>query len=161
MLLTSLEDFSSALNAVAELETIFADCGLPVGITVILEDVALSATDIKSEKPSSVNVYRVATADEFAQSPLCRNRPRPDGYDPYRLGKNVDHKRFIFLRPDRIIFAACDTKDEVNDATEHIAAFLKDCVPEMASSACGQPIVHSDICIVESLELSKGEDQGI
>lgn len=136
VLLPSSENLPSAMNATANLEAIFADHGLRVGITIIIEDVAVSAADIiKLERASSVNIYRVATADEFAQSPLCESRPRPEGYDPYRLGKDVDHKRFLFLRPDRFIFAACDTIDEVKDATGHVAAFLNDSAPGIVSSA--------------------------
>ena len=135
VLLRSLGDLPSALNATADLESIFAVCGLAVVITIILEDVTLSATDFKFEKPWSANIYRVATGDEFARSPLCKNRPAPYGYDPHRLGKEVCHKRFIFLRPDRIVFAACDRKDEVNDVAQHIASFMSDYGPDVATTA--------------------------
>lgn len=136
MPLQSQEDILSALNATTDLEAIFADHGLVVGITIIIEDVAVSAADIiKLEKPSSVNIYRVATADEFSQSPLCKNRPRPEGYEPFCLGKDVGHKRFLFLQPDRFIFAACDTIDEVKDVPGYVATSLNDCALGMLSLA--------------------------
>lgn len=127
VLLKTLDDLRPALDTTADLETIIAGRDHPIDITVFLENTAPSNLDMKTEKFSDVTVHRVVTAEEFAQSPLCKNRPIPIGYDPYRLGKEVDHKRFLFLRPDRIIFAACDTKAEVNKAARQIAAFLADC----------------------------------
>ncbi|OAP61174.1 hypothetical protein AYL99_03375 [Fonsecaea erecta] len=48
------------------------------------------------------NVYRVATADEFGASDLCKNRPYPTGYDMYRIKKDVGGRNDTLLRHARI-----------------------------------------------------------
>lgn len=60
------------------------------------------------------DIHRIATAAEFAADPvLCKGRPAPKGYDPYRMSEAVGNKKFVILRPDRFVYAACDTKAEL------------------------------------------------
>ena len=73
---------------------------------------------IKSPRP----VYRTATGDEFAQSTLCESRPTPRGYDEMLIWKSVAWKRYVIVRPDRFVFAVCNTTDEL----ERAAARLKE-----------------------------------
>ena len=63
----------------------------------------------------SVTVARIASGDEFAADPLlCRNRPAPKYYDPNRLQKELGrHVRYVVLRPDRFVYAACSNKEEL------------------------------------------------
>ena len=59
------------------------------------------------------NVYRLATGEEFAKSPLCDRRPAPEFYDPLYLGKALKGMKFVIVRQDRFIFATCDTKEDL------------------------------------------------
>lgn len=127
VLLKTLEDLHPALDATADVQSICTARGFSIDLTIILDNVAPPIQDIKTEKPSDVSIYRVVTADEFAESSLCQSRPRPVGYDPYRLGKEVNYKKFSLLRPDRIVFASCDTRDEIKEAARQVAAFLTGC----------------------------------
>ncbi|KIV79074.1 hypothetical protein PV11_06661 [Exophiala sideris] len=68
-------------------------------------------------------IARLATADEFAADPaLCRSRPPPIGYDEQRLQKEIKGKKFVILRQDRFIFAACDTSEGLKEAARRLAA---------------------------------------
>lgn len=82
--------------------------------TMFLDDTRASHSDVKGR-----NVYRLATAAEFAADPvLCRGRPEPKGYDPHRMSKGVGYKKFVILRPDRFVFAACDSRSELISAAQ-------------------------------------------
>jgi hypothetical protein len=86
--------------------------------TYIVED---TNTDMHSEaSPASENdndtlssVYQLATADEFAASPLCEGRPEPRNYDALYLKKALKGAKYVIVRPDRFIFAACKTPQEL------------------------------------------------
>ncbi|KAE9376323.1 FAD/NAD(P)-binding domain-containing protein [Stipitochalara longipes BDJ] len=61
------------------------------------------------------DVFRLATADEFAATEsLCKGRPAPRYYDLYRMKKDLHGKTFAIVRPDRFLYAACDTADELH-----------------------------------------------
>jgi hypothetical protein len=61
------------------------------------------------------DVFRIATAAEFAATEsLCRNRPAPQYYDMYRMKKGIYGKNFAIVRPDRFLYAACDTTDQLH-----------------------------------------------
>ena len=60
------------------------------------------------------DVFRLATAEEFAATDsLCKNRPAPRYYDMYRMKKDLHGKKFAIVRPDRFVYAACDTAEEL------------------------------------------------
>ncbi|CAG9942525.1 unnamed protein product [Clonostachys rosea f. rosea IK726] len=62
-------------------------------------------------------LHRLATGGEFAaDTSLCKGRPKPQYYDPYRMSREVSGKPFVILRPDRFVFAACSTKAELSEA---------------------------------------------
>ena len=92
---------------------------------VLATSIANSANETSGEEEAPI-IYRLATADEFAASPLCYGRPAPQGYDPFRLGKEVDYKQFILLRPDRFVFAACNSETEADHAGQEIANLFGD-----------------------------------
>ncbi|RFU31743.1 hypothetical protein B7463_g4613, partial [Scytalidium lignicola] len=129
VLAQSFEDVKSALHALDDIEHTSGGHILPNDITVVLEDLSLKVSDNKLDDSWKSKVYRVASGEEFASSPLCHGRPEPIGYDPYRLGKEVKKKQIIFLRPDRFVFAACDSKEEVDRTAVQIREFLKGCGP--------------------------------
>ncbi|UNI15993.1 hypothetical protein JDV02_002473 [Purpureocillium takamizusanense] len=71
-------------------------------------------------------VYRLATADEFAQDPvLCANRPYPTGYDAFRMAREVGSRKFVVLRPDRFVFAATNTAVELHAVARMLREFAE------------------------------------
>ncbi|OJJ54673.1 hypothetical protein ASPSYDRAFT_185556 [Aspergillus sydowii CBS 593.65] len=86
----------------------------------IVEDVDTKDGIILGKNP----VYQVATAEEFAASPLCTRRPAPACYDKYQLRDKVGGK-FVIMRPDRFIFAACSGKDDLRRAVDRMLEVLQ------------------------------------
>lgn len=69
-------------------------------------------------------VYQLATGEEFAKSPLCIRRPDPVLYDKYQLRDNIGGK-FVIMRPDRFIFAACREEGELKKAVGSMLEVLQ------------------------------------
>ncbi|KAL6884457.1 hypothetical protein GGI43DRAFT_322659 [Trichoderma evansii] len=77
--------------------------------TVFLNTTQAASCDVKGR-----HIYRLATAAEFADDPvLSAGRPKPKGYDPHRMSNEVKNRTFVILRPDRFVFAACDTRSDL------------------------------------------------
>ncbi|KAE8384594.1 hypothetical protein BDV23DRAFT_176941 [Aspergillus alliaceus] len=62
------------------------------------------------------NLFQIASAEDFAQSPLCNGRPKPTYYEPFLVRKEVCAE-YIIVRPDRFVFAACDGDQSLKVAT--------------------------------------------
>ncbi|KAG2173121.1 hypothetical protein INT43_004494 [Umbelopsis isabellina] len=69
-------------------------------------------------------VCRIATSEEFAQSPLCDGRPAPLYYDKYLIKKEVSNHKYIIVRPDRLIYMSCVDKEELFEASASLARLL-------------------------------------
>ncbi|KAK4551608.1 hypothetical protein LTR86_011032 [Recurvomyces mirabilis] len=86
--------------------------------------------DLKAESPdalsSSANIARIASGDEFAADErLCRNRPAPRHYDPFKIQREVGVRAtYVVLRPDRFVYAACATAQELWNALDSLPAAL-------------------------------------
>ena len=102
---------------------------LPIEATIIIQ----STQATLPMAPDNTSVYqhqihhitRLATGDEFAASPtLCKNRPPPIGYDPMRMRKEVAGKKYVIIRPDRFVYAACDTVMELKQAVSKLSNAL-------------------------------------
>jgi hypothetical protein len=65
-------------------------------------------------------LFRSATGDEFARSALCESRPVPHGYNESLLWESVQRKRYVVLRLDRFVFAACKDGAELAKAVTHL-----------------------------------------
>jgi hypothetical protein len=80
--------------------------------TVLIHDLNIDHVD---DEFTRVRIARIASGDEFAADPdLCRNRPAPRFYDPFRIRKEVGRRAvFVIVRPDRFVFASCSTVDEL------------------------------------------------
>ncbi|KAL2825362.1 hypothetical protein BDW59DRAFT_161839 [Aspergillus cavernicola] len=76
------------------------------------------------ETENSAPVYQLASADEFAASPLCEGRPEPQHYDLYYLAKALRGAKYVIVRPDRFIFAACATRAELERAITAAVEYL-------------------------------------
>ncbi|KAK5686546.1 hypothetical protein LTS10_002666 [Elasticomyces elasticus] len=85
--------------------------------TILVEDVD---AELLANPPENVRLIRAASADEFAKSALCEGRPEPSRYDPFRISKETKGKRYLIVRPDRFVFAACSSLPELLDAIAQI-----------------------------------------
>lgn len=74
-----------------------------------------SANDQKLDLVNA-RLYRSVSAEEFAQSNLCQARPLPYGYNETLMWESKASKRYVLLRPDKFVFAACSTKAEFEQA---------------------------------------------
>ncbi|KAB8235631.1 putative monooxygenase [Aspergillus alliaceus] len=69
------------------------------------------------------NLFQIANAEDFAQSPLCNGRPKPTYYEPFLVRKEVCGE-YIIVRPDRFVFAACDGDQSLKVATNCMLEIL-------------------------------------
>ena len=67
---------------------------------------------------STDNTFRIASAMEFESSPLCTGRPPAIGYREGEMWKKMRGKRYIIVRLDRFVFAACKTRQELDRAAQ-------------------------------------------
>lgn len=120
----TLETMSSLIKSI---EALLSRPGSPLTLedtTVMLDDVSFMACKGASNLLPQRQLYRVASGEEFAGSRLCNGRPKPKGYDPHRLGKEVNHCPLVILRPDRFVFAACKNIENLENALESLREFL-------------------------------------
>ena len=91
--------------------------------TVLIHD--LNTEQMDGGKPD-VNFARIASAEEFAADPhLCRNRPAPRYYDPFKIWNEVGrHVVFIILRPDHFVYASCSSKEELWKSLDQLKDLL-------------------------------------
>ena len=91
--------------------------------TILLHDLNAERIDCKYVP---VKIVRIASGDEFAADPdLCRSRPKPRYYDPFRIRKEVGRKViFVVLRPDRFVYAACSNAQELSSALDRLKELL-------------------------------------
>lgn len=83
-----------------------------------------TSTPLPSDKASVDQVFRSATAEEFANSHLCVNRPPPRGYREDHMWQCVKSKRYVIVRQDRFVFAACNTRSELERAAARLIELL-------------------------------------
>jgi len=102
-------------------EATFIVQDIPAGPTVFEVD---SISPLLNFEDKSMNLFRLASASVFAQSRLCLNRPAPQYFDEYRIKKDLKGKKFVVLRPDRFVFAACTDKRELDEAVRQIPSIL-------------------------------------
>jgi hypothetical protein len=121
VLLETLEDLEHARSALHGLRKQPRFYVLPEETTFILQ-----APQVNILQPNiGDDVFRLATADEFASNELlCRGRPVPHYYDMYQMKKDLHGKRFVIVRPDRFVYAACDTADQLESICENIPKVL-------------------------------------
>ncbi|KAJ5190353.1 uncharacterized protein N7498_009338 [Penicillium cinerascens] len=103
----SADEVSSSREIVAGIDEVSKGEILASEATFLVEDMG------RGYCAKEDNIYRLATGEEFAKSPLCERRPAPEFYDPLYLGKALKGMRFAIFRQDRFIFAACDTKEDL------------------------------------------------
>jgi hypothetical protein len=93
--------------------------------TVLIQNEHVQSSQIQLLTSHGLSVARVATGEEFAATPdLCRNRPAPTYYDPYRISKEFKGMTFVVVRPDRFVYAACRTPAELIKTVDGLAGVL-------------------------------------
>ena len=92
--------------------------------TVLIHDFKVIYADDLGEKRRGV--ARIASADEFGGSEeLCRNRPAPLYYDAWRIRRDLRAvAKFVIVRRDRYVYAACLDGSELIEAVHSIPASL-------------------------------------
>ena len=65
-------------------------------------------------------VYRTASAEEFDKSHLCTGRPKTRGYKEFDMWTGVNNKPYVIVRPDRFVFAACESRRELEMAASRL-----------------------------------------
>lgn len=120
------------LNELALAREIISDVGdisrseITAGdITFLVEDLADIDDDAGVTEQDMTSVFRLATVQEFAASALCHGRPKPRFYDPYCLGKALGGNSFVIVRPDRFIFATCNTRHDLVIALLKMVTYLQ------------------------------------
>ncbi|KAE8315350.1 hypothetical protein BDV41DRAFT_563072 [Aspergillus transmontanensis] len=103
----SLDEVPPSRDIVADIDDMSNGEILASEVTFIIEDLGCQ------EIGTGDSVYRLATGEEFARSPLCERRPEPAFYDRFQLSKALKGMRFAVVRQDRFIFAACDTREDL------------------------------------------------
>lgn len=84
----------------------------------------LSGSLVKGSDRFAQQLFRSATAEEFAQTDLCKGRPIPRGYDELLMWKASKGKRYLILRPDRFVFAACNSTSELQEAGRNLSNYV-------------------------------------
>ncbi|KAH8760177.1 monooxygenase [Hyaloscypha finlandica] len=111
VLMESLADLGTTRKSILGIDDLSNHHLLAEEATFIVQTPAVNcnAVDVGND------VFRIATAEEFAATEsLCRNRPAPQYYDMYRIKKGLHGKKFAIVRPDRFLYAACDTIDQLH-----------------------------------------------
>lgn len=93
-------------------------------ITVLIQDLG---AEFRGDASHPGHVARIASGEEFAaDGRLCRNRPAPKYYDPYKIGRELGaYNAFVILRPDRFVYASCSTRVELLDCLRGLPAALQ------------------------------------
>ncbi|ETN41349.1 uncharacterized protein HMPREF1541_03284 [Cyphellophora europaea CBS 101466] len=98
---------------------------LPEETTGIVQAHNVNAAELQQLNGGGALIARVATAEEFtASTDLCRGRPPPKYYDPYRISKDIGGMKLAVIRPDRFIYAACETVTELRTVLDSLAVAL-------------------------------------
>lgn len=119
VMLKNLSELDPAKEALAGVTEASSGHLLTKEATFILDD-----TQSPNWSPTANSeLYRLATAEEFIASPndISLRRPPPLYYDPHRLSKEAHGRRFVIVRPDRFIFAACNSREELLRAADALS----------------------------------------
>ena len=85
---------------------------------------SIDTAPITAAKVKRIRLARVATGEEFASSELCRGRPEPRYYDPLRLAQEYGGTKYLVVRPDRFVYAACRRMSELSVILQEAGAVI-------------------------------------
>ena len=120
--LSNVGELPAAQKAVADVDSIVRGEIQAADVTFLLE----TDSGVQKDVSSIPSVFTLATAAEFSRSPLCSGRPEPMYYDPSVLKKTIEGRKYIVLRADRFVYAACSTEEELRETLTQAAAYLQD-----------------------------------
>ena len=91
---------------------------------VLVNDLAASRDDVGGIDRRTV--ARIASGDEFIEDEkLCKDRPAPTHYNPHRIRDELRASvRFVLIRGDKFVFAACTDREELEDALRSLQTYL-------------------------------------
>ncbi|KAK5949621.1 hypothetical protein OHC33_009428 [Knufia fluminis] len=93
--------------------------------TVLIQDHDVQSSKLQQLASHGITIARVATGEEFAaDAVLCRNRPPPRYYDLLRISKDLHGMKYVVVRPDRFVYAACKTITELTGVVDGLSANL-------------------------------------
>lgn len=120
-----LKELSSAREVVSTIEQT-SNGEIPATEVTFIFD-ATTPTPSSEREDTMPPIYRLATAEEFAASPLCRGRPEPRYYNPYYLGDIVGSGsvKYAILRSDRFVYASCDSQRDLEGMVGGLARYLR------------------------------------
>ena len=123
-LLDWVEEVPRAAADLEDAQNLSKGLVLPGDATYIIQDPSATTTGT-SQELSEYTIARIATGDEFAaDEKLCGQRPVPMYYDMYRMGLEVKWRRYVILRRDQFVFAACSNGVELKRALASIPTVL-------------------------------------
>jgi hypothetical protein len=118
----SIEDVDKLIKDVGDVDRISNNLIQSGQATILIQSTQASTEAAPLPKQ---DIARLATGEEFAADPvLCNNRPEPIGYDERRLQRGVKGKKYVILRQDRFVFAACNTTAELRQAASQLGSML-------------------------------------
>lgn len=117
---------TQARAAMQELDGIdgLSDGHLSVKETTMLVQAEKCFPEGDGSRLDGVSLFRTATANEFKQSDLCVGRPDPRGYNDSQIWGIMKGMRFVIVRHDRFVYAACATRAELVEAAKSLAESL-------------------------------------
>ncbi|KAN0120294.1 FAD/NAD(P)-binding domain containing protein [Hyaloscypha variabilis] len=125
VLVDKVEELETAAKALQDVEKLSQGILLSSETTFIVHNTLASFGSTSTWPVCNGRVVRIATGSEFAADErVCGGRPEPLYYDPYRIKKEVQGRRFVILRPDRFVFAACVDKAQLDIAASRILSVL-------------------------------------
>ena len=126
VLLDSAAEVPAAREAIKNVDRLSRSQILAHEASYIIHDLELTAKadPFDSHEVPRAYLVRIASGEEFAESPLCANRPEPLRYDARQLKQDMHGRRYIIVRPDRFVYAACETNEEVEDAASMLIDVL-------------------------------------
>lgn len=124
VLLDVLEDVDDAVQELAGIDEITDEICIKEA-TFFIPRTSLEAVPGKKTGGIDARLFRTASGAEFEASELCLNRPSPRGYDETLMWKEMKGGKFIVLRADRFVFAACRTGEELVRAAERVGTFVE------------------------------------
>jgi len=120
--LKDVDELAAVRDAVSGVEEISKGGIYGDEVTYLIEGFKIDSNTADTRDNSSL--YCLATGEEFAGSSLCRGRPEPEHYDPFYLAKALGGNKFVLVRPDRFIYAACNGASQLERVVSDAVAYL-------------------------------------
>lgn len=110
VLLDGVTEIEPIRKAISNLGLLTDSYVLPEEATFLVQKVDVQASPSLDEG----DIFRIATSEEFASCQrLCQGRPPPQYYDMYHIHRSFRGKCFVLVRPDFLVYAACDSAEQL------------------------------------------------